>query len=317
MTAAEQDAFEEKLFDDDELFYEVSDVENRLVDQYVAGGLDDAELARFERSFGSVPGRANKVANARVLGTFIEENRPVAPVAESQRSWLERLGGLFAVTPAFGMAGAAAVLLLAFAVTLLVVRDRRREAEMAQLRGEQERVTRLQGELDASRQREQELQSAVNNEREASGDFVDELDRERQRREQIERELEQIKQKPVEAPDAPIIASVLLLPIGTRGGQGGTVPTVKIGANTKRIALRLTLPDTIETDERLSVSLNKKRVATGIKPRVSAGKKTLNVTVPAANLIPGRNGIEVHDEEGREVGSYGIQMEHLNSSERR
>src|SRR5256885_12302942 len=37
MADDEREAFDERMFADDDLFFEVSDVENRVVDQYVAG----------------------------------------------------------------------------------------------------------------------------------------------------------------------------------------------------------------------------------------------------------------------------------------
>ena len=201
-----------------------------------------------------------------------------------------------------GMAMSAALVLLLVVAGLLFVRDRRNNSDLAKLND-------LQSQLDQSRQREAELRSTVNTERETSGDFVDELDRERQRREQIERELEQLRQKPAEAPTAPMIATAFLTPIGGRGGQGGTVPTVKIGSNTKRVALRLALPDDIGPDDLVSVDLNRRRVATGLKPRVSGNKKTINIAISASSFVQGKNQISVTDEQARNVGDYGITIE--------
>jgi hypothetical protein len=299
MPDEERDAFEEKMFADDSLFVDVADAENRLVDEYAAGSLAAADVSRFERSLELVPARRQKLANARVLGEFIEENRPAVTLPERQPSFMEKVAALFTIrTPAFGMAMSAAMILLLVATGVLVVRDRRNKTDLAKLND-------LQSQLDQSRQREQELQSAVNTERETSGDFVDELDRERQRREEIERQLSELKQKPPEQPETPVIASAFLLPLGGRGGSN-TVPVIKIGSNTKRVALRLSLPDEIGDDERMNLDLNKRRVASGLPVRAAGGKKTLSVTLQAKELVQGKNQVNVTDDQGRGVGDYGV-----------
>lgn len=300
MSDEERDSFEERMFGDDDLFIEVADAENRLVDEYAASGLAAKDVTRFERSLELVPARRQKLANARAIGEFIEENRPPVLVAEPKQSFLGKLAGLFTInTPAFGMAAAGLVVLLFLSTGILFVQNRRKESDIARLHD-------LQTELDQSRQREQELQTAVNTEREASGDFVEELDRERQHRDQIERELQQLKQKPVESAETPVVATAFLLPIGGRGGGGGSIVTIKIGPNTKRVALSLSLPEEIGADERLAVSFNKRSVASGLKLRVSRNRKTLNVTISVKELMPGLNEVRVSDEQGRDVGNYGL-----------
>lgn len=298
MTDDERDAFEEKMFADDELFIEVADAENRLVDEYVAGDLSATDASRFERGLDLLPAMRQKVANARSLIEFIGESRPAVAVTESQPSFLQKISNLFSIrSPAFGLATAALIVLFMVSTGVLLLRDRQRQSDVAKL-------TELQSELEGSRKREQELQSAVENERETSGDFVEELDRERQRREQIERELEQLRKRPVESPGTPVVASVFPLPIGGRGGQGGAMPTINIGPNTKRVAVRVDLPDEIAEDERLSVNLNQRRVASGLKPRVASGKKTLSLSVDAKSVKAGANQLDVLDSENRAVNTY-------------
>ncbi len=303
MATAEREAFEEKIFEDDLLFIEVAEAENRLVDKYVAGRLAAADVTRFERSLDLVPARRQKIANARVLGEFIAENRPDVARPEKQQSFMEKVAGLFTFrTPAFGMAAAAMILLMLGVVAVLVVRDRRKDAELA-------RLSDLQTQIDQSRQREEELRASLGSERDAGDDLLEELERERSRREQIERELEQIKQKPPEPPTTPIVASAFLTPLGGRGGKPGTVPTIRVGSNTKRIALRLALPKDVGADELLSVTLNTKVVGSGMRPRASGGGRALAVSLPAARFVKGENSIEVKDEKERNVGTYGVRVE--------
>jgi hypothetical protein len=301
MPAGEQEAFEEKMFVNDDLFIEVADAENRLVDKYAAGDIAAADAIRFERSLDHVPARREKLANARSLSEFIAENRPIIAVPEPRPSFLDKLAALFTIrTPAFGMAAAALVLLLLVATGVLLVRERRKESDLAKLND-------LQSQLEQSRQREQELQTSVTTEREAGGDLVDELDRERARREHIERELEQLKKKPAESPESPVIASAFLVPLGGRGGSN-TVPEIKIGPNTKRIAVRLALPDDITTDDRLTVRLNQKTIVRDAAPRISGEKKSINVSVSTAAVSKGRNNFDVRDNQGRAVSDYAFSV---------
>jgi hypothetical protein len=306
----EREAFEEMVFVDDELFFEIADVENRLVDGYVAGDLNRDELTRFQRSLEVMPARREKIANARSLNTYIGEERP-AEVREALSQplsvWQRIASVLGGGSPSFAYAMAAAVLLLAVATGLLFLQNQRKNAELARLQDVQARQGELQSELDRSRQRESELQSAIDAERDTSGDLQDELDRERSRREDIERQLGNLKDTNTAQP-GPIIASAMLFPIGARGGQGGTIPTIKIGRETKRLSMRLGLPDNITQEDRLTVRLNLKVTAREVIPRISGNNKSVNVSVPVKSLNKGRNELDVLDAAGRTVSSYGLNV---------
>lgn len=311
MAADDRDRFEERLFLDDELFFEAADVENRLVDSYVAGELAGDDRARFERSLTAVPGRREKIANARSLNTFIDEERAVdaigpEPVRATIWQRISEFVGGGSPTLAYGMG--AAILLLAVATGLLLLQNQRKNAELARLQEIQAKQGELQSELDRSRSHENELQSAIDAERDASGDLQDELDRERSRREELEHELGKLKNSNSAQP-GPIIASAVLLPLaGGRGGQGGTVPDVRIGPETKRLSMRLDLPDDVTSDDRLTVRLNKRPIARDIAPRIAGSRKSLNISVPSANLNRGRNDLDILDTQGREVSSYGFNV---------
>ena len=80
MTDQQRETFEEKMFADDDLFVEVADAENLLVDEYVTGNLSATDAKRFERSLDLLPSVREKLANARSLSEFIDESRPT-PVA--------------------------------------------------------------------------------------------------------------------------------------------------------------------------------------------------------------------------------------------
>jgi hypothetical protein len=307
----EREGFEERLFQSDELFFEVADIENRLVDGYVRGKLASGDLARFERSLESVPGRRQKVANARSLHELIGEARPTAdPIEVSERRsiWQRLMGGFGGRTRAFTYAMVAMLLLLMASTGVLIFQNRQKSSELARLQVQQGRQEELQKELDLSRQRERDLRNIIDSERDASADISDELEREHSRREEIERELGKLKNDNARQPKGTIIASVLLLPTGGRGGNGGSSPDVNIGNETKRLSMHLSLPDTVTQDDRLTVRLNQKVIVKDVAPRISGGKKSINVSVPTVSLVKGKNQIDVLDADERAVGDYGFNV---------
>src|SRR5437868_12880968 len=77
LTPGEQEKIEERMFEDNDFLYEVLDVENELVDLYVLGKFEGDELARFEKSLRSSPGRREKAATAAALQRCIAEEKQV------------------------------------------------------------------------------------------------------------------------------------------------------------------------------------------------------------------------------------------------
>ncbi len=65
----EREEIEQRLFDDDELFARIEDLENDLVDSFVRGELSPALRDRFQRSLEGNPARQKKVAFGRLLDT--------------------------------------------------------------------------------------------------------------------------------------------------------------------------------------------------------------------------------------------------------
>src|SRR5689334_21908439 len=97
MSDDERLAFERELFENDELFFEVEEHENHLVDLYAHGKLPPNIKSRFERSLADLPARREKVANAVALKTYIEEERLAdSPVSEPTReTFAQKLTKLF------------------------------------------------------------------------------------------------------------------------------------------------------------------------------------------------------------------------------
>lgn len=332
MTDAERDRLEEKFFADDELFFAVVNLENELVDLYALGKFPAGELLRFERSLKKVPERQVKAANAAALQTFIAEKRSEKrseekPIAINQ-TFGQKLAEFFTIkTPAFGYAVTALLFLLAVSSIFLLIEGARRGDELARLQTERQgnqviarqRQSELENQLANSQKQEADLKTQIDSERETSGDLTDELERERQKREQIENELERlrwesnaVRPSPTPQLPAPIIASIFLTPmIATRGGNS-EAKKISVAPETKRIAVRLSMPADVKTDERFSVWLNDKTLAQNLAARLTtSGQKTIQLMISPKDLLDGLNKLIVADVAGKEISKYNFVAQKL------
>lgn len=305
----ERGALEERFFADDDLFFELVDLENDLVDRYARNELKADERARFERSLSVLPDRREKVANAAALQKFIvEENQPaIMParnIAEEKQIVRRNVFNLFGFRmPVLQLAGAAMMILLTVGVGYLLYERARINEELARLRGSEQsgrvseleqRENALQEQVKQSNEREQNLQNQITNERGQSDILDSELERERSEKSRLEREIEILrKQKtnlpPVEPqeiePPAPIIAAIILSPASnSRGVAGNNVKTIKVDANTAKIAATLQIPKE-STGENFSIKLEGAPLAENIKPqKTRQGSKFISVAIPAQKL---------------------------------
>ena len=323
-TDEERQTIEEQLFADDELFFEVVNTENELVDKFAANKLKGEDFTRFERSLELLPARREKVANAVALQTYIAEERTAeAPiVVPAGQTFWQKLGEFFTIkTPAFGYSMAGLLVLFALATTILVLQNGQKNTELARLENERQeyeqsmrRQDELQNEIADLRRSESELQNRIDNEREASGDLTDELAKEAQRRRQAESELEKAKQQikipnpnpPPPQPATPTIATIFLKPgIITRDGTGTNLQKLNVASTTRRVAVQFALPADTKPEERFTVQLNEKTIGNDVKARVGAnGQKTIQLTVSPDALLDGANKLTVNNAEGKEVGKY-------------
>jgi len=210
---------------DDAFAWQLSTVENDLVDGYVRGELSGENLARFKKSYLSSPKRLQKLEFAEALGSFSARTATTAaqaipattapgsePKQESSRN-LPARHWFFVPRLAlqWGFAGSALVLLLAASYLFL---------ENARVRRQ---TTEAQGSHAAFDQREQELQRQLNDQRATNASLAKELDSLRE----SHPNLDQLK-----------TVSALLLP-PTRGA--GQIPTVSVPHGTDLVVLQLTL----------------------------------------------------------------------------
>lgn len=105
---AEQESLEERFFVDDDLFEQIEVAEMRLIDSYVRGEMDGAARERFESGYLTTPERSAKVAKAEVF------HREIAKMKPAKESWFTRLLEGFSFSLSVPqMATVATILLLA------------------------------------------------------------------------------------------------------------------------------------------------------------------------------------------------------------
>jgi hypothetical protein len=306
MPDEEREKIEERLLADEDLFYEVEDAENALVDSYVKNELSGEELARFEKSLERIPARRTKAANAAALREFISDERtdPKTITIAEKTGLFDGLRAVFR-SPVFGYSMAGLFLIVSVAALLLLLENQRKDGEIARIQAEllnRQADNELERQLAESRTKEAELQTQIDSEKNVSGDLTADLERERENRRRLEAEIADLRnqkpdappvRQPERDPEPPTIAAITLKPTGSRG-SGDVTFSLNRHSSVERVSVLLTLPANTGDNERLSVQLNGKTIAQNLKVRTEPnGTKTLAVTVAKSELKIGENKLTV------------------------
>jgi len=304
MSDSELESIEQQLMTDDALIFEVAERENELVDMYVGGRLDSSAGEQFRSSLSSFPARLKKLQNAALLRKYISDARSSAVETAAREPWYRRLGFAFQA-PAFA-ATALAVVLVAM-VGLLFVQNRNLNKQIAQLNSNGASLSEL-------RQREAELQAMLAAERAAGSDLTTDLDSERERRAALESELAELRRKIAakpatnDKPIVPTIATLILRPVGPRGGPS-SVRNLRLDNNEQRVAVKILLPGDV-SEEVFSVRVNDVPVASAVRSRKEAGgSNSITVSVGSNTFRNGMNRVEVFDSRSQNVLSFAVVCE--------
>ncbi len=295
---AERGQIEERFFDDDELFYELLDLENDLTDRYARNELGESDKNRFAASLEKSPERRAKLANANALQSFVKEKSAAAAlltVGEEKPDFWSKLTAFFGSQMAnFQYAAAAILFLLLVGIGFLIYERQRNAQELARFRETEnqrtaqieQQETALREQLKAAEERERNLQTELGGERGQAEILTEQLNREQAEKTRLTRELEELrkqKQLPVQ-PISPKIATIILAPIGGKG-IGGEVKTVRLSSNATAVSATLQIPKE-STAATFSVRLNSAPLAENLKPRVTkSGSKFITVNLPAKSLL--------------------------------
>lgn len=283
MTDAEIDAFEHRMFNDDELFLSVAEYENNLIDRYVASGLSDEDRESFEKSLVAVPERRSRIANARALRMIIEEERfEIAPPSDLP------VGGDTSPHPLGSMkvrlvAIAAGILVASAIPTVFLVMDARQKGmELSRVRSENEKMAM---EIDALRNgsavdgnRMDSLRAQFEKENEAVADLT------------LENESKNLRIQQLEQGDRRGSSSV-----GASESSNSTVTVIaakpketsaKVPARSsiRLVVVRIAVPEDTDLQERATVELNGRTFVRGLPIHMSNGEKFVNVTLRAGEL---------------------------------
>lgn len=324
LTEKEIEELEDRFFQDDELFYQAVELENNLVDRYAQGRLADGDLQRFGQALEKFPERRQKIANAVALQTFIQEENAgkkaaVPPQKITAQHFGQKLANFFTIkSPLIGSAAAALLLIFTIAGILLFLDNRRKTEALAQLENERQTIETLRTQISDSENRLTNLNSQLEKNAEESVEFIEALESEQEKNRQLQKELDKALRDnpkpvlPTPKPSAPIIASILLTQPNTGRDGDGKMKTASVGENTRKLAINLTLGDTVKKEDKLTILLNEKPFLENVPPRVSTdGKKSLSLTIPTANLPEGANKLTVIDSSGKEITKYIFNVDKL------
>lgn len=301
MNAQDHEKFESAMLENDEVYFEVVERENDLVDRYVARSLDKDVSARFERSLSAFPARRQKLANAKTLKNFISEASADRLPEQAKEPWYRRLGFAFR-TPALAATGLGLILL--GLIGALVVQNRNQSDAIAYLQNAQTQ----NGNLDELKKREAELQEILENERAAAGDLTSDLEAERQRRTKLEGDLKELRKQITNSKpstDAPLVPTIGTIVLSSTTGDGGE--SVSLNNNQERISVKITLPSSVSAGTSVTAKLNGDAVGGLMKAQSGAkGIQSITFSVPANRFSIGTNRVEVFDAKGKQIATFNV-----------
>lgn len=335
--ADERRTLEERFFEDNDLFYEVMELENDLVDRFVSNNLSAEDKNRFEKSLASSPERREKIANANALKSFIKEEireaEEVAAVAATQREIIEDAPTLWQKIiefftfkmPVMQYATAALLLVLTFGTGYLLYERVQMSREMARIKNEQQQKLeaiekqekQLQERLEQIQQTEKDLENQLENKNGQTDILSSELDQIRRDKQNAEREQNRLKDEleklrkdrnlppapknQPRRPPQPTITTIILSPYGSKG-PGGGVKSVKVTENTSQVSATLQIPKESQ-GETFTAQFKGSTLASNIKPaRTKAGNRSITIRIPAQQLSANEeNVIRVTGSDGEQI----------------
>jgi hypothetical protein len=233
----EQLRIEERLLTDDDYYRTLLILEDELTDDYIKGSLSNQERKRFEEHFLSSPERRQKLKFASALKRYVSETAvaeaPSSSVRAPERSssWLKSLLSFFQPqSPAFGLAAAAVMLMMAAGLIWLA-------SETSRLRGELDQARNAQVRPEGS----EDLERKLAEEHARNEELARQLDLEKGQRSEAEKELAKLKEPaPQErSSNLPGIASFILMPGMVRDTDGPA--SIKLPPNAEQVRLELSL----------------------------------------------------------------------------
>lgn len=270
---AEARKIEEQLFEDSDLFYELTSLEHELVDSYVRGKLTGEELRRFEKALIRSDERKEQVLDARALQRLIkEENRSIGAGALSDPSGRQGGSQVFDSasfqTAAMRYALAAVVVLLTLCTAWFSFDAYRARNRLADARAQLER------ERDDAKRQIEELRAEVAKQ---NGDGNRELREQEAKLTQLQEEVERLR-TPQEKGESDYTATIT--EIGSRGVSDAKV--------IRRAKLQVTVKVPLETQWEYNAytiyDADGSQIPARLKITSDKGMKYLIFSLPVRNL---------------------------------
>ncbi|HND22414.1 MAG TPA: hypothetical protein PLB18_23800 [Acidobacteriota bacterium] len=231
LSESEQTAFEERFFEDDDLYEILRVTEDELIDQYVTDHLPPAQRTLFEQRFLTHPHRRERIELARALHDKARSHRTRSLANPQTGSWWQRWRGWFTFSgfPFTQLAFATAMVVLLVVSTLVVIDNRRMRRELDHMQSEQAAIQQQTTTLNR-----QIAERTSQTER-----LTQELAQSRSLNAQLEQKLNTIKPAVVQRVTEAVISFVLKA--GTLRGEGPEQQIV-IKNPKATVVLKLTLP---------------------------------------------------------------------------
>ncbi|MBI4748239.1 MAG: hypothetical protein HY774_07095 [Acidobacteria bacterium] len=283
LSESEQTAFEERFFDDDELYQVLCVTEDELIDQYVTGHLPQVQRPLFEQRFLTNPHRRERVEFARALHEKAGKHRTQQPSAAQSPSWWRRLRERLNLSevgfPQFAFA--AVMLGLLVGSTLVVMDNRRMRTELEHFRSENAAIQQQTAAL--TRQIEERVTQAEH--------LNEELAQTRALNSQLEQKLNELKPAVVQKVAEAVISFVLKAGTLRDEGESQKITITKTNA-TVVLKLQLLANMTAPSYKATLTTVNDMNLdqfiwsAASLKPQSSGSKKYVNCQISAKLLKP-------------------------------
>ncbi len=284
-----REQMERRLIYRDDYFEELLIAEEELTDDFVGERLTDPALAKFRRSFLSVPELRQDVKFAKALRRHAAEHvqrQALRPADGRSPPFLAKILSFFR-QPAVGFALTAALLLAVCAAAWMAAQNRRLRAQVEQLRARQTPQPTPQT----------ELQAQLASEKERSEELAARLSREQEQRAEAERKLgeatrEQARPRSDRAAGS-VAAVVFTLTQGIVRGEGEGQRRISLPPGGGRLIAQLDLAADEYGSYRATLkTLDEKELLSlpNLRARASGGGgKVIPFPLPSTRLAPGND----------------------------
>lgn len=273
LPATEQVALETEYFGDRELYEQICELENDLIDDYVQGRMAPADREQFERHYLTIPEKHQQVEFARAMRRSLprtastssaEPSKLVEAPSESRSWWSSLLAPPGSFKLAFGFSLTLAAVLAIGGVWLLMETMRLRH-ELAEARKRTEALGR----------REQELERQIALDRTQSAQLIAELER-------IRDQLRIAEEMQSQQHSTPAVVTLLLS--GGLFREGNEQKTLRVPPNAEIVQIQLKLKSSDFSNYQAAVNTAEgKHVWT--RKQIKASGTTVFLRIPA-RLFP-------------------------------